>query len=361
MTFYLYSGAGNTFVVLDGREIISEMDNAAKSECECGENCECGGNGEDCGCHHGEEGEHHCCGHHGEEGEHHCCGHHGEEGEHHCCHDHGDEGEQHCCGHHGGGGCCHGGGASPWERYVQDVCDHFKTDGLMMLLPSERFDFEMAFFNPDGTGGMMCGNGGRCIVAFADYLGIKPADGKTYHFVAGDGPHTGEILGDNGDAKTVRIRMTDVSAFCPVLDGWYVDTGTRHFVKFVPEVEGLNMDEEGKRYRWDPVFAPVGANANFVKAEPDRLVVRTFEKGVEGETLACGTGITASAIASWLGSAGAEGLPHAWREEGGRIIVPVRAREDNLQVEFKPVYASDTVVGFTDVYLTGPARLYGTK
>ena len=121
------------------------------------------------------------------------------------------------------------------------------------------------------------------------------------------------------------------------------------------------MEEEGKRYRWDPVFAPVGANANFVKVEPDRLVVRTFEKGVEGETLACGTGITASAIASWLSSAGAEGLPHAWREEGGRIIVPVRAREDNLQVEFKPVYAGDTVVGFTDVYLTGPARLYGTK
>lgn len=328
MTFYLYSGAGNTFVVLDGREIISEMDNAAKSECECGENCECGGNGEDCGCHHGEEGEHQCC------------------------HDHAEEGEHHCCGHHGGGGCCHGGGASPWERYVQDVCDHFKTDGLMMLLPSERFDFEMAFFNPDGTGGMMCGNGGRCIVAFADYLGIKPADGKTYHFVAGDGPHTGEILGDNGDAKTVRIRMTDVSAFCPVLDGWFVDTGTRHFVKFVPEVEGLNMEEEGKRYRWDPVFAPVGANANFVKAEPDRLVVRTFEKGVEGETLACGTGITASCIAAWL-----ETKPQPSDEV---VCYNVRARQDDLKVEFRPVWQSGNLAGMTDVYLTGPAKLYAT-
>ncbi len=329
MTFYLYSGAGNTFVVLDGREIISEMDNAAKSECECGENCECGGNGEDCGCHD-----------------------HGDEGEHHCCHDHAEEGEHHCCGHHGGGGCCHGGGASPWERYVQDVCDHFKTDGLMMLLPSERFDFEMAFFNPDGTGGMMCGNGGRCIVAFADYLGIKPADGKTYHFVAGDGPHTGEILGDNGDTKTVRIRMTDVSAFCPVLDGWYVDTGTRHFVKFVPEVEGLNIEEEGKRYRWDPVFAPVGANANFVKVEPDRLVVRTFEKGVEGETLACGTGITASCIAAWL-----ETNPQPSDEV---VSFNVRARQDDLKVEFRPVWQSGNLAGMTDVYLTGPAKLYAT-
>lgn len=349
MTFYLYSGAGNTFVVLDGREIISEMENAAKcdGECECGcqdgEPCTCDSECT-CGCQDGEPCK---CGEHE-----HDCGCHGHEEGHHCCHDHAEEGEHHCCGHHGGGGCCHGGGASPWERYVQDVCDHFKTDGLMMLLPSERFDFEMAFFNPDGTGGMMCGNGGRCIVAFADYLGIKPADGKTYHFVAGDGPHTGEILGDNGEAKTVRIRMTDVSAFCPVLDGWYVDTGTRHFVKFIPEVEGLNIEEEGKRYRWDPVFAPVGANANFVKAEPDRLVVRTFEKGVEGETLACGTGITASAIASWL-----ETNPQPSDEV---VCYNVRARQDDLKVEFRPVWQSGNLAGMTDVYLTGPAKLYAT-
>ncbi len=367
MTFYLYSGAGNNFVVLDGREIINEMEQAAQPEGGCDEKCECGcQEGEPCTCDKSEcecgcqEGEPCTC----EKGEHDCGCHHHEE-EHHCCHGGG--------GHH----CCHG-GASPWEAYVQDLCAHFKTDGMMMLLPSERCDFEMAFFNPDGTGGMMCGNGGRCIVAFADHLGIKPADGNVYHFEAGDGPHTGQILAvtpDNspvtpdpiggpsvdGVIKTVKIRMTDVHIFCPVLDGWFVDTGTRHFVKFVPEVEGLNMDEEGKRYRWDPVFAPVGANANFVKAEPNRLVVRTFEKGVEGETLACGTGITASAIAAWLGSAGDEQHPHAWREEDGRIIVPVRARQDDLQVEFKPVYAGDTVVGFTEVYLTGPAKLYAKE
>ena len=353
MTFYLYSGAGNKFVVLDGREIISEMENAAKcdEECTCGckdgEPCTCEKSECECGC---QDGEPCTC----EKSECECGCQDGEP-----CKCHHEEEEHHCC-HGGGGGCCHS-GPSPWESYVMELCDHFKTDGMMMLLPSERCDFEMAFFNPDGTGGMMCGNGGRCIVAFADYLGIKPADGKVYHFEAGDGAHTGEILGDDGEVKTIRLRMTDVHIFCPVLDGWFVDTGTRHFVKFVPEVEGLNMDEEGKRYRWDPVFAPVGANANFVKSEPERLVVRTFEKGVEGETLACGTGITASAIASWLGSAGAEGLPHAWREEGGRIIVPVRARQDDLQVEFKPVYAGDTIVGFTDVYLTGPAKLYAKE
>ena len=317
MTFYLYSGAGNTFVVLDGREIISEMEaeTSEQEHCHCHEE-----EGHECGCHH-------------------------EEGEHHCCHE--------------GGACCHGGGGTPWENYVQDVCGHFKTDGMMLLLPSEHSDFEMAFFNPDGTGGMMCGNGGRCIVAFADYLGIKPKDGKTYHFVAGDGPHTGEILADNGEVKTVRIRMVDVSIFCPVLDGWFVDTGTRHFVKFVPEVEGLDMVAEGKKYRWDPVFAPVGANANFVKIEPDRLVVRTFEKGVEGETLACGTGITASAIAAYMNGV----KPH--EEKDGRLIYNIRAREDDLRVEFRPVFtggsdgAIQTLAGFTEVYLTGPAKMFG--
>ena len=362
MTFYLYSGAGNTFVVLDGREIISEMEAGAPEQ----EHCKCHEDADgECGCRGGEE--------------------------HHCRHEHPAEAEHHCCGHHGGG-CCHGGGQGGWTGYVQDVCDHFKTDGLMLLMPSDHFDFEMAFFNPDGTGGMMCGNGGRCIVAFADYLGIKPKDGKVYHFVAGDGPHTGEILDDDGVIKTVRIRMVDVSAFCPVLDGWFVDTGTRHFVKFVPEVEGLDVAAEGKKYRWDPVFAPIGSNANFVKIEPGRLVVRTFEKGVEGETLACGTGITASCIAAYCHSISNPLHPQGTvgrtpqtpcldsfpfeETPDGRVIVKVRAREDDLQVEFRPVYTGDgpaggadypaadsvaTLAGFTDVLLTGPAKMFGKE
>lgn len=269
MTHYLYSGAGNTFVVLDGREVTGEVD-------------------------------------------------------------------------------------------IIGLCAKYHTDGLMILHRSKEWDFEMEFFNPDGTGGMMCGNGGRCIVAFADYLGIKPADGKVYHFIAGDGPHTGEILSSSvipdliGNLKTIRIRMIDVNEFRRELDGWFVNTGTRHFVKFVPEVEGLDMDAEGKRYRWDPVFAPVGANANFVKVEPERLVVRTFEKGVEGETLACGTGITASAVAAYL--SGTSGT-----EADGRVLYNIRAREDDLKVEFRPVVENGSLTGFTDVYLTGPANCWGCE
>ena len=176
------------------------------------------------------------------------------------------------------------------------------ADGLMILnAGDEEYDFRMEYYNSDGSGGMMCGNGGRCIVAFADALGLMPRDGRVFRFAAADGAQTGEIVARDGDRKTVRLRMIDVHVFHPALDGWFVDTGTRHFVRFVPDVEVVDIEEEGRRARWDPVFAPVGANANFVSVDADgTLRVRTFEKGVEAETLACGTGITASAIAAYI-------------------------------------------------------------
>ena len=250
------------------------------------------------------------------------------------------------------------------------------ADGLMILTDDPDYDFRMEYYNSDGSGGMMCGNGGRCIVAFADALGLRPADGRVFRFVAADGPHTGEILARDGDCKTVRIRMIDVHTFHPALDGWFLDTGTRHFVRFVPDVEAVDIEKEGRQARWDPLFAPIGANANFVSVDPDgTLRVRTFEKGVEAETLACGTGITASAIAAFLVGTGADcfhraGEPSfAGQEKIARQIlgvpcsttparesapVPIRydiqARIARLGVDFVP---GDNC--FTDVYLTGPA------
>ena len=245
------------------------------------------------------------------------------------------------------------------------------ADGLMILTDDPEYDFRMEYYNSDGSGGMMCGNGGRCIVAFADALGLVPADGRVFRFVAADGGHTGEILARDGDRKTVRLRMIDVHTFHPALDGWFVDTGTRHFVRFVPDAETVDVDAEGRQARWDPVFAPIGANANFVSVDPDgTLRVRTFEKGVEAETLACGTGITASAIAAYLvGSASAVSprsgcaslTPDPARENGSETALPlptelpvhfnIQARIDRLAVEF--VAGAN---GFTDVYLTGPAE-----
>ncbi|MBO7078151.1 MAG: diaminopimelate epimerase [Bacteroidales bacterium] len=219
------------------------------------------------------------------------------------------------------------------------------ADGLMILTEDPDYDFRMEYYNSDGSGGMMCGNGGRCIVAFADALGLKPADGRVFRFAAADGEHTGEILVREGDCKTVRLRMIDVHEFRPALDGWFLDTGTRHFVRFVPDVEAVDIEKEGYAARWDPLFAPIGANANFVSVDPDgTLRVRTFEKGVEAETLACGTGITASAIAAYL-----EG-PAAAVSPGVSVHFGIQARIARLAVDFRPGQNC-----FTDVYLTGPA------
>ena len=266
---------------------------------------------------------------------------------------------------------------------IQALCQQHKTDGLMILgldggstgsptvmadpdRPS--VDFVMEFYNPDGSGGMMCGNGGRCIVAFADYLGIRPAlrllrqaqqpaqgpgteqvpelvEGPAeYLFRAPDGLHTGEILERPEEGLwEVRIKMIDVQGITPMLGGYFLNTGTRHFVKFVPDVEQVDIDTEGKALRWNEAFAPVGTNVNFVHIAPDGLHVRTFEKGVEGETLACGTGLTACALVAHHAGVPAA-TPGAYR---------LRARQDWLSVNFTP----EGDEKFTDVYLTGPARL----
>ena len=259
---------------------------------------------------------------------------------------------------------------------ITALCSQYRTDGLMILTDDVDYDFRMEYYNSDGSGGMMCGNGGRCIVAFADALGIVPRNGDMFYFLAPDGPHTGEILARDGNCKTVRLRMIDVRTFHPALDGWFLDTGTRHFVRFVPDVEAVDVEEEGRKVRWDAAFAPVGANANFVSVGADgTLHVRTFEKGVEGETLACGTGITAAAIAAALnggispeppaasspfptlltqshGAGRSAGADFAALKPGCTVHYDIQARIARLAVDFRPLPDGS---GFTDVYLTGPA------
>jgi len=263
---------------------------------------------------------------------------------------------------------------------IQRICSENKTDGLMILDESADHDFRMEFYNPDGSGGMMCGNGGRCIAAFADYLGIRPAHENHFCFEAPDGLHSADLLQrPNGDESwIIRLKMIDVKEVTPILGGYFLNTGTRHFVKFVPDVEAVDVESEGKGLRWRSEFAPEGTNVNFVSIQPDGLHVRTFEKGVEGETDACGTGITASAIAGYylathpspemqkytsaalelFSSAGlrkpipvsAEIGPsyrHLQAQDG--VKVALKARRDWLKVEFQP--------DLTEVYLTGPAEL----
>lgn len=272
---------------------------------------------------------------------------------------------------------------------IGELCRQFRTDGLMILGLDPEVDFAMEFYNPDGSGGMMCGNGGRCIVAFADYLGLRPAapDG-TWFFRAPDGLHTAVVLAPPEKVSlprkvwTVRLKMIDVQGVEPMKGGYFLNTGTRHFVRFVEEVDAVEMDREAKPLRWDPAFQPEGTNVNFVQVAPDGLHVRTFEKGVEGETLACGTGLTASAIAAYVagipGQAGNDGVVvgnagvvagkdgtmtgGVGGDKGGGVAGGDRPsagyrlqcrRGDWLQVDFRPG-ANNT---FTDVYLTGPAEL----
>ena len=239
----------------------------------------------------------------------------------------------------------------PASEEVSRLCRKAGVDGLMALLESEDADFRMVYYNSDGSSGMMCGNGGRCIAAFADSLGIRPANGKSYVFEAPDGLHEAEILSREGGLATVRLSMRDPEGFeklvCEGFEGCFVNTGTRHFVTFVEDVENVDVAATGASLRRSPIFAPEGVNVNFVSSGRDgRLHIRTFEKGVEAETLACGTGITAAAIVSRL-----TGIAPTGRD-GERVRYVLSARIAELAVEF--IAFPDGRI--TAVTLEGPAE-----
>ena len=269
------------------------------------------------------------------------------------------------------------------EEVIRHLCDRhtgFGADGVMLLESGAGKDFNMVYFNPDGSGGMMCGNGGRCIVAFAADCGAVSPD-STIVFDAADGEHIASIP-ENGmkGEKTVRLKMKDVSGITayPEEDGFFLDTGTRHYVKFVSGLADYPVLSEGPVLRHDSRFAPVGTNVNFVEvaggpastvrtictAKGDSstleaegqastvLSIRTFEKGVEYETLACGTGIVASAMASFV-----RGVPPS-RTAGETVAYSVRAAIADLSVEFVP-HRDNGLFCASDVYLTGPACFVG--
>ncbi len=174
------------------------------------------------------------------------------------------------------------------------------ADGFMTLGCAEGYDFEMRYYNSDGALGSMCGNGGRCIIAFARYLDIEPSgnDGM-YHFLAYDGPHDGEILDWSylSDDIMAMLCMKDVEAIERVEEGWFLDTGSPHFVLPVNNVKQYDVYGEGKKWRERTDLFPQGTNVDFIELQPDgTLFVRTYERGVEDETYSCGTGVTAAAL-----------------------------------------------------------------
>ena len=237
---------------------------------------------------------------------------------------------------------------------IASLCDRrygVGADGLMLLERSAEYDFRMVYFNSDGSGGMMCGNGGRCMVAFAADQGIEHFD-----FDAADGFHTAQILAASGAQKTVRLKMKDVADIQKYesltgvnvpSQGCFLDTGTRHYVRFVEGLESYDIVSEGRDIRYNgKELQPVGANVNYVESFDGGVKVRTYEKGVEDETFACGTGIVASCVASYV-----TGLKPSETFEDGRVKYDVMAKKDALSVDFIP---SETLVA-KDVWLTGPA------
>lgn len=224
---------------------------------------------------------------------------------------------------------------------IRRMCDrHFGigADGLILIRKSKKEDFEMLYFNSDGMPGSMCGNGGRCAVAFASALGI--VNSKSI-FSAFDGNHQAQILSTN--PFLVKLEMTDVNHI-EVGDNFYLlDTGSPHFVQFRESIAKLDVVSEGRQIRNSERFNKAGVNVNFVEAGSRSISLRTYERGVENETLSCGTGITASVLAAAY---------------SGRIIespCEVKTSGGNLKVHFKKEGSR-----FYDIWLEGPAEFVFT-
>lgn len=222
------------------------------------------------------------------------------------------------------------------NQAIARLCDrHFGigADGLLLLESTEGFDFRMVYYNSDGSPATMCGNGGRCIAAFANRMNVVSANA---HFLAADGPHYAkiEVLGEQ--TSQVELSMKDVIPSDIGEHFVILNTGTPHFVRFVEEPDAIDVMKEGAEIRYAPDYAPAGTNVDFARHADDQIYVRTYEKGVEAETLSCGTGVTASAIAASVFT--------------GRNSYFVTTRGGKLSVTFER-----NGVTFTNIRLTGPA------
>ncbi|MBE8721753.1 diaminopimelate epimerase [Sphingobacterium pedocola] len=220
------------------------------------------------------------------------------------------------------------------EILVRDLCERrfgIGADGLMLLQDTENYDFEMVYYNADGREGTMCGNGGRCIVAFARDLGL--IQNKTV-FLAVDGEHIADI-----DGTQVNLGMINVAQVARDSDAYVLNTGSPHYVKIVEDLKTFPVYDQGSAIRNNDTYRMEGINVNFVEKEEHGYFLRTFERGVEDETYACGTGATATAMAIAI---------HENRE--GDIAFPIRVMGGQLYISFHK--EGDT---FTSVFLKGPA------
>lgn len=204
------------------------------------------------------------------------------------------------------------------------------ADGLILIRNHQQFDFEMIYFNPDGSQSL-CGNGSRCAVKFARKLGIIK-DHCT--FLAVDGGHEGSISGE-----MISIKLQDVGQPDHRNGDYFIHTGSPHHIRMVGNVAAVDVVSEGRSIRNSAPYQPHGTNVNFVEPANNEILVRTYERGVENETLSCGTGVTAVAL--------------VMATRGFESPVKIRAAGGNLQVSFNRLPDGS----YSDVYLSGPAEM----
>jgi len=222
------------------------------------------------------------------------------------------------------------------KKQIAQLCNRrfgVGADGLMLLEKHLATDFNMRYFNADGNEGSMCGNGGRCLVAFAKSLAIIDKE-TTFNTI--DGTHRAIIKQKN----MVSLQMQDVKEVLQIDGNYFVDTGSPHYVIFSQNIKDTDVYTEGKKIRESKRFAPKGTNVNFVEINNNHLLVRTYERGVEDETLSCGTGVTAAAICA------------SAKLNTDKNSFDISTRGGNLNVSFQK-NRNNT---FTNIWLTGPAQ-----
>lgn len=219
---------------------------------------------------------------------------------------------------------------------ISRLCDrHFGigADGLILLQNDNSADFKMVYFNADGKIGSMCGNGGRCIVHFANHLGII---GHSGFFTAADGLHKGII-----EEGIIKLSMKEVTKIEKFDDYMFIDTGSPHHIEFVNDVNAVDVKSKGAEIRYGVPYFETGSNVNFVQLINENTIqIRTYERGVEDETLACGTGVTAAAIAAY---------------ESNKVLlneVKVSAVGGDLSVNFSK---NESGI-YEEIWLCGPAQ-----
>ncbi|WP_353484546.1 diaminopimelate epimerase [Haliscomenobacter sp.] len=224
------------------------------------------------------------------------------------------------------------------QALVEQLCDRrfgIGADGLILLQNHPGFDFEMVYFNSDGREGSMCGNGGRCTVAFAHHLS---AIGESCHFLAVDGSHDAKV----SNSEWVELKMIDVTHVERGSGFYYLNTGSPHYIAFVENADQIDVVQAGRAIRYNERFKAEGTNVNFTQVTDQGLKVVTYERGVEDETLACGTGVTAAALAYHLQRNGQHGVHE----------VPIQVKGGAMAIRY-----TATEQDFKEIWLCGPAKL----